>query len=177
MTRLAAGLIPLAILATIAAGSAGASETVPRACQLLSQPLVEGYFHSDMTKSNDNPKACQWHSRVRGLNKGANLTLTTWALASNAASLFAAACQPRKGIQQLRLQGATKACGSVGPTGLCLTPPKGEDPKEWCAWDVKVAFLRGATTGSIELTSLHIFTLNNLTRGAALARQVLAAWK
>jgi hypothetical protein len=177
MTRLAASLVALAILPTVAAGGAGASGAVPRACQLLSQRLVEGYFHSDMARSNDIPKACQWQSRVHGLHKGASLTLTTWALASNAASIFTATCKPRKGIQQLQLPGATKACGTVGPTGLCLTPPKGEDPKDWCAWDVTISFIRGATTGSIELSALHIFTLNNLTRGTALARQVLARWK
>jgi hypothetical protein len=179
--------VPLAALTVLlglstAIGPAGASRTsVPRPCQLLTQQLVEGYFHADMVKTGPiGPlQECDWQARFGRYRaaRGASLILTTWRLHANAVAAITAVCGHVKGGKQLQLPGAAKACGFEAPTGLCLTQPKGEDPKDFCQWDVVIKFLRGSTTGSLELSDLTINMLNDLRHGATLARSLLKGWK
>jgi hypothetical protein len=177
MKRLVPSLFVAAMAVLPAVGLAASTAPAPRACQLLTKQLVEDYFHTDMVKTADKPEACDWQSRIRNTHKGSSLLLVTWRLPSNARSAIAAACRPRRGVHQLRLAGADKACGAEGPTGLCVDPPKGEDPRDWCQWDVRISFLRGATTGSLELAALRIYSLNDLAHGTRFAQGVLKRWK
>jgi hypothetical protein len=172
VTLLAVGCLVLAP-ASAPASSAG----VPGACKLLTQQSVEGYFHQDMVQTTNKPDACNWQGKVKDTYKGADLVLVTWRLPSNASAAIQGICRPRKGIRQLSLPGATKACGFEAFTGLCVTPPKGESEKDFCQWDVKISFLHGSTTGSIELASLKIYSLNNLNNAAPFARSLLKRWR
>ena len=169
-------LLALAVAAVLASGVVAASSGTPHACHLLTKGLVEDYFNTDMTLQSNVPKSCDWQSRIAKTHKGAILGLTTFARLENAKTVIAYACHQRKGLKQLTIPGADKACGAQAFTGLCLTPPKGEDPKDWCLWDVKISFRVGATVGSLELASLKIYSLNNLKNGAALAKKLLKRW-
>lgn len=169
-------LLTVAVVGVLTLGVTAAAPATPRACTLLTKSLVEDYFNTDMVRTSNASTACNWQSRIEKTHKAANLQLVTWRLLSNARSYINLACKQKKGVHQLTLPGADKACGVQGLTGLCVTPPKGEDPKDWCVWDVKISFLRGRTTGSIELTSLKVYSLNDLKRAVPFARKLLKRW-
>jgi hypothetical protein len=167
----------VAALGVFATGSAASPAAVPAACKLLTQASVQSYFGTTMVQAAKTPKSCQWESKLTSTYKAAHLSLTTFALASNALALIKPECAPRKGIVQLSLPGAARACGSYTPTGLCVTPPAGESQDDFCQWQVQISFLRGSTLGTLELASLKVFTLNTLKQGVPFARALMKRWK
>jgi hypothetical protein len=166
-----------AALCAFASAGGAAPAAVPAACKLLTQQSVQSYFGTIMVQASKSPKSCQWESKITSTYKSAHLTLTTFALASNAQSLIKGECKPRKGVVQLSLPGAAKACGSYAPTGLCITPPAGESQDDYCLWEVQISFLRGSTLGTLELASLKVFNLNTLKQGVPFARALMKRWK
>jgi hypothetical protein len=151
-----------------------AADKTPTACHLLTRPLVEDYFFTDIVRTSNHPKRCEWNSRISDLHRSASLELVNWHYLPNARSWVNQGCRPRgnQHPKSLRLPGADKACATSGYTGICYDTPTGTQ----CIWLVDILFRRGSVSGELDTSAEKRYSLNNITRATQLARKVLARW-
>jgi hypothetical protein len=139
----------------------------PRACSLLTRSLVEDYLNTKLDRTSNARDFCDYQSHRANLHRNGDLRLTTWLHPANARRAINGECGQKR-ARKLTFTGYNRACGFQAKTGLCF---------DTCQFEVKIAFRRGRTTGSLDVAALQSYKLNDLKHAIPFARNVLARWK